>query len=166
MQPTRQQAFTKLAGLPLTKTTRKELVQYFHFGHTHYTTPQGLILDVGKLTLAVNCPWQLQLPDGTSIKHSDVYIRKREAGLPTPVWDWKEPGSSFLDQRLTELIKTSAPLVVARVEPQENQGFILSFADGSTLHVAPDPAKPDAEYWKLFSNTDDFAFGAGAETQV
>ena len=76
------QEFDRLTGLPLTKTTRNGLVQFFHFGSTRYTTPQGLILDVGELTLAVNCPWQLQLPEGDAIRHSEVYIRRRETDLP------------------------------------------------------------------------------------
>lgn len=162
MQHTLQQALEKLPGLPLTKTTRREMVQYFHFGKAHYTTPQGLVLDVGELTLAVNCPWQLQQPGNDAIRHSDVFIRRREAGLPTPVWDWKVPGASLRDQRLKELINEADALVVARAELQQNQGFILHFANGCQLSVLPDPAQPVAEYWQLFSNTGDFTFAAGA----
>ncbi|TPE44690.1 hypothetical protein [Pontibacter mangrovi] len=153
MQFTIQQAFEKLIGLPLTKATRKEAVQYFHFGHTHYTTPQGLVLDVGELTLAVNCPWELQLGEGGMIKHSEVYIRKREAGLPTPVWDWKKPGSSMLDQRLMQLVNDNPNLVVERAEQPDSLGLMLYFSDGSVLSVMPDPATPAEEYWQLFSNT-------------
>lgn len=162
MQETIQQVFDRLIGLPLTKTTRQETVQFFHFGHTHYTTPQGLVLDVGEITLAVNCPWELQEPDGGTIRHSEVYIRKREAGLPTPVWDWKKPGSSILDQRMTELINNNPNLVLERAEQQDNYGLMLYFSDGSTLSVLPDPAKPAAEYWQFFSNTGDgLRVGAG-----
>lgn len=164
MQHTLQQALENLQGLPLTKTTRRELVQYFHFGKTHYTTPQGLVLDVGELTLAVNCPWQLQQPGSDAIRHSDVFIRRREAGLPTPVWDWKVPGASLRDQRLQEFTNKAEALIVARAEPQQNQGFILHFANHYQLIVSPDPAQPVAEYWQLFSNTDDFKFSAGADS--
>ncbi|WP_276497975.1 hypothetical protein [Pontibacter litorisediminis] len=162
MQDTLQQAFNKVIGLPLNKTTRTETVVYFHFGHTHYTTPQGLVLDVGELTLAVNCPWELRLTDGGLIKQSEMYIRKREAGLPTPVWDWKKPGSSMLDQRLMELVNDNPNLVAERAEQQDGWGLMLYFSDGSTLSVLPDPAAPAAEYWQFFSNTGDgLRVGAG-----
>ena len=155
MQPTTEQAFNQLEGLPLTRTTRNEAVQFFHFGSTQYTTPQGLVLDVGEITLALDCPWQLQQADGSVIRHSDVYIRKREAGLPSPVWDWKKPGSSFRDERLMELVRQAPKLVVARAEQQPNYGFTLHFSGHSTLNVSPDPEKPAHEYWQLFSNTGD-----------
>ncbi|MHA6249704.1 hypothetical protein ACXYMU_17305 [Pontibacter sp. CAU 1760] len=162
MQHTPDQLFTRTNGLPLTKTTRNGLVQYFHFGSTHYTTPQGLVLDIGEMTLAVNCPWQLQLADGSRIQDSDVYIRKREAGLPNPVWDWKTPGSSFRDQRLTELTKRLPALVVERMEWKAHHGFTLHFTDRSTLTVSPDPTHALEEYWQLFSNTGDgLKLGAG-----
>ncbi|WP_299755158.1 hypothetical protein [uncultured Pontibacter sp.] len=162
MQNILQQAFNRIIGLPLNNTTRTETVQYFHFGHTHYTTPQGLVLDVGEMTLAVNCPWELQMPDSGKIKHSDVYIRKRESGLPTPVWDWKKPGSSMLDQRLMELINDNPNLIVERAEEQDNLGLMLYFSDGSTLSIMPDPTAASDEFWQLFSNTgDNLRVGAG-----
>ena len=167
MHYTLQQALEKLQGLPLTKTTRRELVQYFHFGKTHYTTPQGLVLDVGELTLAVNCPWQLQQPGSDIIiRHSDVFIRRREAGLPAPVWDWKVPGASLRDQRLKDLTNKADAIVVARVEPERQQGFILHFANHCQLTVSPDPAQLVTEYWQLFSNTDDFKFSASPDSTV
>ena len=163
MEQTLQQALDRTIGLALTKTTRNEAVQYFHFGNTYYTTPQGLVLDVGEMTLAVNCPWQVQLPDGQSIKHSELYIRKREAGLPTPVWDWKKPGSSLSDQRLMELTNDNPNLVVERIEQQQDYTLILYFADGTILSILPDPATTSEEYWQLFSNTGDgMRIGAGA----
>ncbi|MCJ8165156.1 hypothetical protein MKJ04_09910 [Pontibacter sp. E15-1] len=155
MQLTILQAFSRLAGLPLTKTTRHEQVQFFHFGSMHYTTPQGLILDIGEITLAVNCPWHLQPAGGETINHSDVYIRKREAGLPSPVWDWKIPGSSLRDQRLLAHVKQIPAPVVERVETKEAEGFVLHFSDQSTLTVSPAPEEPAEMYWELFSNTGD-----------
>ena len=153
--------------MPLTKTTRNGPVQFFHFGSTRYTTPQGLILDVGELTLAVNCPWQLQLPEGDAIRHSEVYIRRRETDLPSPVWDWKVPGSSYRDQRLLELVKRVPALVVERVEQLENFGLVLYFTDHSTLTVSPDPQEPAEEYWQLFSNTGDgMKVGAGKDGYI
>ena len=164
MQPAPAQEFERLRGLPLTKTTRNGLVQFFHFGSTRYTTPQGLILDVGEITLALNCPWQLQPPAGDAIKHSEVYIRRRETGLPSPVWDWKVPGSSLRDQRLLELAKRVPALVVARVEQLKEYGFTVYFTDHSTLTVSPDPQEPEEEYWQLFSNTGDgMKVGAGRD---
>ena len=163
MEQTLQQALDRTIGLALTKTTRNEAVQYFHFGSTYYTTPQGLVLDVGEMTLAVNCPWQVQLPDGQSIKYSELYIRKREAGLPTPVWDWKKPGSSLSDQRLMELINDNPNLVVERIEQQQDYTLMLYFTDGTILSVLPEPETANEEYWQLFSNTGDgLRIGAGA----
>ncbi|MEJ8802869.1 hypothetical protein [Pontibacter sp. H249] len=163
MEQTLQKAFNRIIGLPLTKTTRNEAVQYFHFGNTHYTTPQGLILDIGEITLAVNCPWQVQMPDGQSIKHSEVYIRKREAGLPMPVWDWKKPGSSLSDQRLTQLTIDNPNLIMERIEQQEDYTLMLYFSDSTILSVLPDPETPVDEYWQMFSNTGDgLTVGAGA----
>lgn len=164
MQKTLQQALDRIKGLPLTKTTRNELVQYFHFGSTHYTTPQGLVLDIGELTLAVNCPWQLQASEGAAIKHSEVFMRKREAGLPSPKFDWKVPGANLRDQRLLEFVKENADLVVDHAEQLENYGLAVHFAGHATLTVSPDPEKPAAEYWQLFSNTGDgLKVGAGQE---
>ena len=148
-------ALQQITGLPLTKTTRNELVQYLHFGKAHYRTPQGLILDVGALTLALNCPWQLQLPNGESIKHNEVFMRKREAGLPSPKFDWKVPGANLRDQRLQEIINAGSPLTPQRFELSENNGFILYFDYGAKLVVTPDPAKEQDVYWQLFSNTGD-----------
>ena len=163
MEQTLQQALDRTIGLALTKTTRNAAVQYFHFGSTYYTTPQGLVLDIGEMTLAVNCPWQVQLPDGQSIKHGEVYIRKREAGLPTPVWDWKKPGSSLSDQRLMQLTNDNPNLVVERIEQQQDYTLIFYFADGTVLSVLPDPETDTDEYWQLFSNTGDgLRVGAGA----
>lgn len=167
MEQTLQQAFDRLIGLPLTKTTRNEAVQYFHFGSTYYTTPQGLVLDIGEITLAVNCPWLVQLPDGQSIKHSEVYIRKREAGLPTPVWDWKKPGSSLSDQRLMQLTIDNPNLVLERIEQQQDYTLLLYFSDGTLLSVLPDPETPADEYWQIFSNTGDgLTVGAGANGYI
>ncbi|RAU83700.1 hypothetical protein [Pontibacter arcticus] len=159
MQTPSEQALSHILNLPLTKTTRNELVQYFHFGHTHYTTPQGLILDVGAYTLAVNCPWQLAHPQGDAIKHSEVFMRKREAGMPALKWDWKVPGANLRDQRLKDLLNEGAALVVERVEQTENGGFILYFANHYQLAVSPDPEKAATEVWQLFSNLNDgFAY--------
>lgn len=155
MENTLQQAFNSVSGLPLTKTTRTEAVQYFHFGHTHYTTRQGLVLDVGEMTLGVNCPWELLQPSGATIKQEEIFIRKREAGLPSPVWDWKKPGASMSDQRLLELVNDNPNLVVERIEQQDNLGLMLYFSDGTRLSVLPDPTKPVSEYWQFFSNTGD-----------
>lgn len=153
-----------MTELPLTKTTRNELVQYFHFGSTHYTTSQGLVLDIGELTLAASCPWQLQQPNTAPIKHDEIFIRKREADLPSPKFDWKVPGANLRDQRLLELVKESKNLVVARVELLENYGLAVHFASGATLTVSPDAEKPAAEYWQLFSNTGDgLKAGAGKD---
>ncbi|GAB3536337.1 hypothetical protein GCM10027443_26490 [Pontibacter brevis] len=164
MEKTIRQVLDRITGLPLTKTTRNELVQYFHFGSTHYTTPQGLVLDIGELTLAVDCPWQLQQPDGTAIKHNEVFMRKREAGLPSPKFDWKIPGANLRDQRLMELVKENKNLVVERVELTGNFGLTLYFSDSATLTVSPGLEKPAAEYWQLFSNTGDgLKAGAGKD---
>lgn len=164
MQPTPAQEFDRLRGLPLTKATRNGLVQFFHFGSTRYTTPQGLILDIGEITLALNCPWQLQQPEGEAIQHSEVYIRRREAGLPSPVWDWKVSGSSLRDQRLLALANRVSALVVERVEQLADYGFKVWFTDHSILTVSPDPQEPAEEYWQLFSNTgESMKIGAGRE---
>lgn len=158
-----EEALEKTIGLPLTKTTRSELVQYFHFGKAHYTTPQGLVLDVGAVTLALNCPWELQLPNGESIKHNEVFIRKREAGLPSPKFDWKVPGANLRDQRLQELINAGSALTPQRFEVKENSSFILHFDYGVKLIASPDAAKEQEVDWQVFSNTGDgFNFIAGS----
>ena len=158
-----QEALEKIIGLPLTKTTRSELVQYFHFGKAHYTTPQGLVLDVGAVTLALNCPWELQLPNGESIKHNEVFMRKREAGLPSPKFDWKVPGANLRDQRLLELINAGSALTPQRAETKENNGFILHFDYGVKLQVIPDVAKAQELDWQIFSNTGDgYSFIVGS----
>lgn len=159
-----QEALDKLIGLPLTKTTRTELVQYFHFGKTHYTTPQGLVLDVGAITLALNCPWQLVLPNGDSIKHSEVFMRKREAGMPSLKFDWKVPGANLRDQRLQQLINAGGELTPQGLETTGNNGFILHFEYGARLIVTPDITKEQEVYWQIFSNTGDgFSFIVGSE---
>ena len=159
-----KEALDKITGLPLTKTTRSELVQYFHFGKALYTTPQGLILNVGAVTLALNCPWQLLLPNGESIKHNEVFMRKREAGLPSPKFDWKVPGANLRDQRLLELINAGSALTPRRAEATENKGFILHFDYGVKLIVTPDTAKDQDMYWQLFSNTGDgYSLNVGKE---
>ncbi|WP_242926866.1 hypothetical protein [Pontibacter vulgaris] len=155
MQEQLQQGLEKILDLPLTKTTRNETVQYFHFGRAHYTTPQGLILDVGTYTLAVNCPWQLVLPNGDSIKHSEVFMRKREAGMPSLKFDWKVPGANLRDQRLQELINAGGTMSPQRLETTDNNGFILYFEYGAKLIVTPDTTKEQELYWQLFSNTGD-----------
>jgi len=150
-----QDALSKTTGLPLTKTTRTELVQYFHFGKAHYTTPQGLILDVGAVTLALNCPWQLVLPNGDSIKHNEVFMRKREAGMPSLKFDWKVPGANLRDQRLQQLINAGGTMSPQHFEVTENNGFILYFEYGAKLIVTPDVTKEQEMHWQLFSNTGD-----------
>ena len=149
-----EEGFGNIIGLPLTKTTRSELTQFFHFGKTHYTTPQGLVLDVGAYTLAVNCPWQLLQPLGETIKHDEVFIRKQETGLPSTKFDWKEPGANLRDQRLKELISRNT-LLAESIALQEKEGFIFHFANGAQLSVKPDSAKPTDTYWQLFSNQGD-----------
>ncbi|MCP2042287.1 hypothetical protein [Pontibacter sp. HSC-36F09] len=163
MQEQLQAAFDKIKGLPLTKTTRSELVQYFHFGKTSYTTPQGLILDVGLYTLAVNCPWTFELANGETIKHSEVFMRKREPGLPSLKFDWKVPGANLRDQRLQGLVISSQALAVESAEIKDAYGIALTFVNGDRLTLAPDLGKPQEEYWQLFSNSgDNFSIGAGA----
>jgi hypothetical protein len=160
-----QEALDKLTGLPLTKTTRTELVQYFHFGKAHYRTPQGLILDVGAVTLALNCPWQLVLPNGDSIKHNEVFVRKREAGLPSPKFDWKIPGANLRDQRLQELINAGGSMTPQRFELTAENCFTLFFEYGAKLIVTPDITKEQELYWQIFSNTEDnYSFIAGSKT--
>ncbi|WP_238395652.1 hypothetical protein [Pontibacter pudoricolor] len=161
-----QEALDKITGLPLTKTTRTELVQYFHFGKAHYRTPQGLILDVGAVTLALNCPWQLVLPNGDSIKHNEVFMRKRESGLPSPKFDWKIPGANLRDQRLQELINAGGAMTPQRFELSENNGFTLYFEYGARLIVTPDATKEQELDWQIFSNTDDnYSFVAGSKRE-
>jgi hypothetical protein len=155
MQEQAKQAFEKLNGLPITKTTRNEHVQYFHFGTTHYTTPQGLVLDVGILVLAVDCPWQLYVMDGDIIKSEEVFLRKRETGLPSGKFDWKEPGASLRDQRLKEFLNNSNCLTVKQSELLNENGLLLLFTDGSRLVITPDKTKDQQVLWQLFSNTDD-----------
>ncbi|WP_051080641.1 hypothetical protein [Pontibacter roseus] len=163
MQEQLQAAFDKIKGLPLTKTTRSELVQYFHFGRTSYTTSQGLILDVGAYTLAVNCPWQFQLANGDAIKHSEVFMRKREPGMPSLKFDWKAPGANLRDQRLQGLVISSQALAIETAEVKGAYSVELTFVNGDRLVLAPDLGKPQEEYWQLFSNTGDgFSIGAGA----
>jgi hypothetical protein len=163
MQEQLSAAFDKIKGLPLTKTTRNELVQYFHFGKTSYTTSQGLILDVGAYTLAVNCPWQFQLANGEVIKHTDVFMRKREPGLPSPKFDWKVPGANLRDQRLQGLVISSQALAIESVAFGDAYGVELTFVNGDRLIISPDLGKPQQEYWVLFSNTGDkLHLGAGA----
>jgi len=163
MQTPAQQALEKIAGLLLTKTTRNEQVQYFHFGNIHYTTSQGLVLDVGAYVLAVNCPWELQQANGETIKYSEVFLRKRETGLPTVKFDWKEPGANLRDQRLKELLKEGAPLVAQKTEVLNNHGFILHFANSAQLIITPDAATSQEMDWQLFSNTgDNYSFIVGA----
>lgn len=163
MQAQVQQALEKLKELSLTKTTRNEQVQYFHFGNTHYTTPQGLILDVGTLVLAVNCPWQLQHTDENMIKDSEVFMRKRETGLPSIGFDWKEPGANLRDQRLKAFVNKGVNLNVEQVDILENNGFTIHFTNSSQLTITPDTAKEQEMYWQLFSNTgDNFSITAGA----
>jgi hypothetical protein len=163
MQQQLKAAFEKLKGLPLTKTTRNELVQYFHFGKTSYTTSQGLILDVGAYTLAVNCPWTFELANGEAIKHSDVFMRKREPGMPSLKFDWKVPGANLRDQRLQGLVISSQALAVEFVDIKDAYGIALTFVNGDRLTILPDLGKPQEEYWQLFSNTgDSFSIGAGA----
>lgn len=163
MQQQLQAAFEKIKGLPLTKTTRTELVQYFHFGKTSYTTSQGLILDVGLYTLAVNCPWTFYLANGDTIKHSEVFMRKREPGLPSPKFDWKVPGANLRDQRLQGLVISSQGLAIEQVDIKDAYGVELVFVNGNRLVLSPDLGKPQEEYWQLFSNAgDNFSIGAGA----
>ncbi len=163
MQAQVQQALEKLNELPLTKTTRNDQVQYFHFGNTHYTTSQGLVLDVGTLVLAVNCHWQLQKENGDTIKDSELFMRKRAAGLPAVGFDWKEPGANLRDQRLKEFIQQGANLIVKQITLLENSSFTLHFADSSQLTVSPDTTKEQEMHWQLFSNTgDNFNITAGA----
>ncbi|MEJ8758136.1 hypothetical protein WG947_14075 [Pontibacter sp. H259] len=157
-----QDALQKAIGLPLTKTTRTELVQYFHFGQAHYRTPQGLVLDVGEMTLALNCPWQLVLPNGDTIKHNEVFMRKREAGMPALKFDWKVPGANLRDQRLQQLINAGGTMSPQRFEVTENNGFILYFEYGARLIVTPDVTKEQEIHWQLFSNTGNgFSFIVG-----
>lgn len=162
MQEKLQEAFDRLSNLSLTKTTRNELVQYFHFGHTTYTTPQGLVLDVGAYTLALNCPWQLLQPGGQTIKHKEVFMHKREAGLPAPDWSWKTPGANLRDQRLLALVKAENALIVERTDFTTHFGLVLFFGNGYRLTVSPDATNSTAEYWQLFSNTETaLKIGAG-----
>jgi hypothetical protein len=163
MQQQVKEAFEKIKGLPLTKTTRNKLVQYFHFGKTSYTTPQGLILDVGAYTLAVNCPWTFELDNGETIKHSEVFMRKREPGMPSLKFDWKVPGANLRDQRLQGLVISSQALAVEFVDIKDAYGVALTFVNGDRLTILPDLGKPQEEYWQLFSNIgDSFSIGAGA----
>ena len=130
------EALDKVTGLPLTKTTRTELVQYFHFGKAHYRTPQGLILDVGAVTLA---------------------------GLPSPKFDWKVPGTNLRDQRLQELINAGGAMTPQRFELTINNGFTIFFEYGARLIVTPDTTKNQEPDWQIFSNTDDnYSFIVGS----
>jgi len=155
MQAQVQEALQKIIGLPLNKTTRKDQTQYFHFGSTRFTTSQGLILDVGVLVLAVDCPWQLQQADGAIINVSEVYLRRREAGLPTAKFDWKEPGANLRDQRLKEFVNKSSDLKVRQATQEENGNITITLADNSILSITPDPAQEQEMYWQLFSNAGD-----------
>lgn len=163
MQAHIKQAIESLKGHSLTKTTRNELVQFFHFGKTHYTTSQGLVLDVGALVLSVDCPWVLEQAGGDPIKHSEVFIRKREAGLPSSKFDWKIPGANLRDQRLQEWITSSLPNTVKDLIVEENKSLTIYFASDAQLSVTPELMKEQETYWQLFSNTgDNFSMTAGS----
>ncbi|MFT2010090.1 hypothetical protein ACMA1I_15560 [Pontibacter sp. 13R65] len=162
MQQKLEEVFGPIVGLPLTRTTRNEQVQYFHFGSTHYTTSQGLVLDIGAYTLALDCAWKLLLPNGETITHEQVRLRKQEAGLPNPKFDWKVPGANMRDQRLKDLLKGGYPMEAEKVTAVEHVGFNLLFTNGAILSVEPGPAEKGEFFWQLFSNTgDNFKAEAG-----
>ncbi|WP_187263214.1 hypothetical protein [Pontibacter beigongshangensis] len=155
MQQKPEELFQPIISLPLTRTTRNGQVQYFHFGSTHYTTSQGLVLDIGAYTLALDCPWQLELPQGEAITHRQIFLQKQAAGLPDPTFDWKVPGSNMRDQRLKDLLKGGYPMVAEKAEPGENFGFKLYFTNGAMLSVTPTPADKGEFFWQIFSNLGD-----------
>lgn len=155
MQAQVQEALEQIKRLPLTKTTRKNQTQYFHFGSTRYTTSQGLILDVGVWVLAADCSWQLQQANGDTINASELYLRKREAGLPTAKFDWKEPGANLRDQRLKEFVNKGNNLTVTQIEQGEGSSLTLNFADNSKLSITPDLTQEQEMYWQFFSNSGD-----------
>jgi hypothetical protein len=152
MQQKLEELFQPVIGLPLTRTTRNGQVQYFHFGSTHYTTSQGLVLDIGAYTLALDCLWQLELPQAEAITHKQIFLQKQEAGLPNPKFDWKVPGSNL---RLKEQLNTATPLAAEKVKAGTDYSFRLQLSNGAALMVTPDLTTGSEFYWQLFSNLGD-----------
>ncbi|TXK47128.1 hypothetical protein FVR03_09785 [Pontibacter qinzhouensis] len=162
MQQKLQEIFEPIVGLPLTRTTRNGKIQYFHFGSTHYTTSQGLVLDIGAYTLALDCAWHLDLPKGDAISHKHVLLPRQTAGLPDPAFDWKVPGANLRDQRLKDLLKGGYPMNADIITSGQDAGFQLDFTNGAILKVAPSAADKGEFFWQLFSNLgDDFKATAG-----
>ena len=145
-----------LIGLPLTKTTRADAMQFFHFGKASITNSSGLILDVGQYTLAVQDGWKI-IKAGKELAKSDELFMPKEL-FKADNFDWKVPGSSFGDQRLKNLVKHEAEnLTVTRIEANEFGQLTLYFLNDVLLQIYPADERIIKEtdgntFWRFFSN--------------
>jgi hypothetical protein len=151
-----EQILQPLIGLPLTRTTRSDVMQFFHFGKASITNNSGLILDVGVYTLAVQNGWKIG-KDGKDMAKSDELFMPKEL-FSADGFDWKVPGSSFGDQRLKHFIKHNADtLTVSKIEGSETGELSIIFSENALLQIYSADERIIKEtdgntFWRFFSN--------------
>ncbi len=155
-----------LLGLPLTKATRLDKVQFFHFGTARITNAYGLILDVGAWTLEVACFWQLKEADQVTIDYQDAGIARDSSSFADVGFDLQLPGNTLRDRKLHDLVRSQPNGLNVWQVSAAPDGSLQLFLDGKRqLEIKPDHGiLPNTQlFWRLFSNPSASWLGFGPD---
>jgi hypothetical protein len=144
------QALTTLVGLPMWKAVRSLNLHVLHFGSSQTrTTRAGVIVDVGAVTLHLQCAWRIVTDHRVVVGSGDRLIPRSNPEVIPEDFSWNEPNATLCDEKLEEWLRAheAAPLVVTAVTTQVGGAFVVHFGDSTTLEVFPDGSV--GEQWRI-----------------
>lgn len=143
-----------LVGLPLWGAGRSADLLWLQFGaRQRMASPAGSEHEVGEYTLHIACPWRLIDAERILVGSGDL-LTPVDPDEDPETFDWEQPGASWMDVRLSELLPPDAPprWVVEGVAGDGLGGFRLGLRGGVVLEVFPN-ATPSGhvttEFWRL-----------------
>ena len=147
-------ALAALAGLPVVTLARAGDTLWVHLGERRAVAGEdGETRVVGSHALHVACPWRWVARDRVIVGSGDL-LTPADADVELDDFDWDEPGASWLDVRLGELVTrlADAPLSVRRAARDAWLGLRVELDDGSALECFANSTPTghvSTEFWRV-----------------
>lgn len=149
-----ERALAPLIGLRLWGAGRAADLLWLQFGaRQSLASADGSEHEVGQFTLHIACPWRVIDEERILVGSGDL-LTPVDPDEDPETFDWEQPGASWLDVRLSELLPpdTAEPWVVESVAGDGLGGFRLGLGTGAVLEVftnATPTGHVTTEFWRL-----------------
>ena len=146
-------ALAALAGLPVVTLARAGDALWLHLGERRTVEAADGPREVGTHAIVVACPWRWVAPDRVIVGSGDL-LTPADADVELDDFDWDEPGASWLDVRLGELVVrlADAPLAVRHAARDAWLGLRVELDDGSALECFANSTPTghvSTEFWRV-----------------